>query len=1111
MRFWTEFLLLIFMMVCVNNSNQDTDNSEIEFWRENIGRLQNLFGTISIPGKKSNFGLLLRMDDYSFHSPDEMRGKSKCFKYAQKFLDSIFQFHIHIKIEEYIFNSSDLEIKKTSENICFFHYDSATVQKVVPHGPHNDFIGTNLTGLLEGLGLDLKHSTFCEVPPEYRCNRQSQCSTDECGCENVDVFFCRDGSGCIAFDNVCDLDRDCTDGSDESLCEGVMSVQCPSLVPYTIHVSPHYICRNSEDFASTCPEIYHDVNCTELYKGKDEYGTPIEECLVNILLKEDSPLRDSFTSSGELDVTKVSRVCNADCGNISEMSAKNWTKFCNKIYSGSTSFHIFLDFVFNCEGKPFESEAIPIGKLCDGTSDCSNNADEDDCPNRFYCQKNTSIEWVPPEKVCDNIKDCSNGKDECQECGRGALASSRYLISSNVVLALTFLGGTIMILLNCFVGHMCYQKTPQNRPGKVDRLLCLQVFFFDGLVGLYNCSIAVASVVIARKGDYCLFDQDWRGSVYCSILGVIFSVATHGSLLAIAFISTVRCLICTGKIQDIENSTVYKISAFLIFFNLANALAPVLPFDEVQDVFRTNILFTHLQGNPFISSNPVNRTRLDELHFKYYSHYTNLHETVRNLNNITSNEEIFNIVEIGYYGNTEMCIHNVFNTQSSYIVYKHVYFAVIFMLLVILSITYIAIILEKLSLQRRLAQAGGNRPADQNISSLGIKVVLMIGSQTVSWVSFIATAIYHQSVGEIPGSATFEIFALLVIPINSLLNPIFYSKLYSRFAALLLKVSRTTFSKVLTCNKAAEDAADEQEEEGNENVPKAEDDLARNQDEKDNDEVNIKLSELLKAEDNLVSNQGEKDNDVVNIKLSESLKAEDDLARNQGEKDTDEVNIKLSELLKAENDLARNQEEKDNDEVNIKLSELLKAEDDLARNQEEKDNDEVNIKLSELLKAEDNLARNQGEKDTDEVNIKLSELLKAEDDLARNQEEKDNDEVNIKLSELLKAEDDLARNQEEKDNYKVNLKLSELPKDTFTIGETTEGLETTPTSASTRICITASDEKKNQGGPIDVDNSEERNHGDVIAEASTENATHEFDIKIDSLALGDSTDATTET
>ena len=504
-------------MECVDNLSQDTDNSENEIWRENLGRLQNLFGTTPSPGNNSKFGLLLRKDgdfmNLPYFPPDEKQVETKCFTFAKRFLD--FMFHIKVQtFRECILNSSDFEMIKASENICYFHYDSASVQMLVPH---NDLNRKNLTGVLKGLGLDLKHSTFCEVPPEEYCNRQSQCSTDECGCENVDVFFCRDGSGCIAFDNVCDSDRDCKDGSDESLCEGVLSVECPSLAPYTIYVSPHYICRHSEVFAGKCPEIYRDVNCTELYKGKDDYGTPIEECLVKILLKEDSPLWGSFTGSEE-DLTKISRICNADCDNISEISAKNWTKFCNKIYSGSTSMHIFLDFVFNCEGIPFKSEAIPLGKLCDETFDCSNNADEDDCPERFYCQKNTSIEWVSPEKVCDNIKDCSNGKDECRECGRGALASSRYLISSNIALALTFLGGTIMIVLNCFVGHMCYKKSPQNRPGKVDRLLCLQVFFFDGLVGVYNCSIAVASVVIARKGDYCLFDHDWRGQRECLLL-----------------------------------------------------------------------------------------------------------------------------------------------------------------------------------------------------------------------------------------------------------------------------------------------------------------------------------------------------------------------------------------------------------------------------------------------------------------------------------------------------------------------------------------------------------------------------------------------------------------
>jgi hypothetical protein len=315
-------------------------------------------------------------------------------------------------------------------------------------------------------------------------------------------------------------------------------------------------------------------------------------------------------------------------------------------------------------------------------------------------------------------------------------------------------------------------------------------------MGVYICSIALASFILALKGDYCVYDQEWRSSVYCPILGVIFSVSSHGSLVVITFMSIVRCLICSRTVLEVKLSTAMVVSGILIMLNLANSIIPVLPFESVQNVFRTKIFFKNVKENPFITSNKFNRTHLDKLHFQYYSTHTDLYTTIRELNNMTYNNNLFDIVEIGYYGNSEMCVHNVFKTHNSYIFYKVGYCTVLTVLLAVLVITYAKIVQSKIASRKRVMRAGGNVP-DQSIASLGVKVFLMIGTQALSWVSFIATMIYFQFDTGNPRPLFFEIFSLLVIPINSLLNPIFYSELYGKLAHVVLKAWHFMVSKTI--------------------------------------------------------------------------------------------------------------------------------------------------------------------------------------------------------------------------------------------------------------------------------------------------------------------------
>ena len=172
----------------------------------------------------------------------------------------------------------------------------------------------------------------------------------------------------------------------------------------------------------------------------------------------------------------VSSYCKSNCSHV-----ENLTRFCDFLYLGSHSsnpLYIWSN-VFSCEKNIYSdiSLHVPHYGFCDGIVDCPNSVDEIGCPGRYYCYPNISAEWIAYDKVCDNVKDCFNGQDECDGCNFGFQSSSKFLIHSNMIFALTTAVGLSTILMNIIIGYKCLHKTARTNAGKIDQINRLKVFF----------------------------------------------------------------------------------------------------------------------------------------------------------------------------------------------------------------------------------------------------------------------------------------------------------------------------------------------------------------------------------------------------------------------------------------------------------------------------------------------------------------------------------------------------------------------------------------------------------------------------------------------------------
>ena len=634
----------------------------------------------------------------------------------------------------------------------------------------------------------------CEVRQSARCNSESICSTDECHCTNKgteyhnQVMFCprKDGGkACIAFDNVCDGIVDCADHSDECLCQDSYELFCDRIPQLK------RLCLPKMKYCGYLPQIKElncsnhptNINCTEIMGYSYQTDRPFVECLYEIEFNIEKSETD-FAQWVLKYVDSAKEKCITQCTNTTEL--EKWKSFCQNIDFERNSPHAM---VLKCENDKvaYSNNSYPAGFLCDGKIHCLNSADELDCPGRFYCSVSKTVTWINESLVCDKNKDCFNGKDECSGCTTDSSGSFQFMVESKLITVLATLGGVVIMIINIFVGLKTLHENPISKAAQRDKILRLSLCFYDFQMGVYLISIIIASTVLMIKGDYCELDEDWRASVTCMMLGVIFSVSSHGSLVVIGIMSMLRCLQCSlGFSFELSTRNIWIVIVIIFLLSFIHSIVPILPIHQLQNFFRTSMILIAVDKNPFITSRegPDMIEQVQRIHSHYFNNSSStdtikLLADLRNAN-ITSDNKIFDVADIGYYGNTPLCISNVFKVQGNYRTYTIVYCVVIALLLSAITASYIIIVVNTRSYRHKAGSANNN-----NTSQLTLKLSLMIISQLVSWVSFIATVIILTCAGKNPPAKMFEIFALLVIPINSLLNPIFYSSVYKNIISYL--------------------------------------------------------------------------------------------------------------------------------------------------------------------------------------------------------------------------------------------------------------------------------------------------------------------------------------